>query len=301
MKNLLIASNEIFFHHGSGEDETKIIQIGFELGGVHTSQPGLDHGNFIDYDFYCAFSVRDDVIKMIKKIPLSKPCFLFPMIEDYDFFYEKIETLRSQKNIYLIARTHQELTLFSRFVGKDKSLLMPAWFLVPFISKASVGASPIAIENKKYGLAMIGSDRAGGVRRYCEKMRTLNADVVIYCDNIEATSDYLRDYENVICRSRCDYGTEEWYRSISNCMNFYEPNARLTSSVLECLWNGKLVFSDKFNDINKYFNGVNLILDLEKLHSLEMESNLVRNCKEEIYKFHANFQIDKIVDRVKKG
>ena len=78
MKILMITSRESTIVHGSGEVESYILKLGFQLLGHKCDFIGVESLDFKNYDAYFLFSMRDDVLAYVDHIAKNKYCVIFP-------------------------------------------------------------------------------------------------------------------------------------------------------------------------------------------------------------------------------
>lgn len=296
MRILFVLSREVMFFHGSGEVEAKLLQVGIQLLGHECHIAGLDSGDFFDYDAYFLFSIRRDVIDLLAKVPQHKPCVIIPQVDTLDpTSAEDLEVIgKHLKSLILLARTQEEFERLSKCFPHRNCFLAEGWFLKPFIYEDVIFAEPTE-ETIDYCLCMVSADRDEGIENMAARCLLDDQEFHVVSDRPEEHQQLIFKFQNVALKKRVAYGSFEWYSRLENCSSLYEPNARLTCAVLEALWMGKKVFSPHSEYINSVLDA-KLVFDSFASNELPKKTLCIKKIQQNIYKFHANFVAEKIIN-----
>lgn len=301
MKILFVLSRDVIFFHGSGEVEAKILQVGLQLLGHECHIAGLDSGDFFDYDTYFFFSMRPDVLDMLRKTPQLKSCVVIPQMDDLNAVMVADLNQCSQHldTLAIVGRTHNEFgRLNSLFPGR-RCLLVPAWFLKPFIHEEKL-AIEYSDKHAGYCLSMTSVDRDNGLPRMAATCREVGVRLHVVSDRPDEHRQRLAGIEGVTLLNFETYGSLQWYMRLENCSSLYEPNPRLTTSILEALWMGKTVYSPHAEYINMVLgaNLISVIFDRERQLVQHAPAPNISETKQVIYRYHANFVAESILNSV---
>jgi len=300
---LFVMSREVIFFHGSGETEANTLRTGVQLTGANCDVAGLDSGDFADYESYFLFSLRKDVIDVLTKIDKNKCCVLFPQVENLDRnTCMHIMKLAGHLNkFWIVARTPEEHSLYSEIFGHKKVIYIDGWFLKPFIqSNETNNTIRPDIQTRPFGLAFIALDRDGGLDKFIKENLSNGIDVNVVTDKPREHAKLYDKYENVNFVKLYRYGCENWYLLLKNAEMFFEPNSRLTCSLLESLWLGKKVVSPHYKIINKMLGGE--IVDASICSSSkQIEPISKATIKKMVFSRHANFVAYRILNIIHYG
>lgn len=298
MKVLFVLSRDVMFFHGSGEVEAKLLQLGIQLLGHECHIAGLDSGDFFDYDAYFLFSVRRDVLELFGKIPSKRLCVIIPQVDNMatDTAAELTRNSQCLENLSVLGRSAEEVALLEALLPGRRTLLAEGWFLKPFIHQEK---SPAEYRDKQAGycLCMVSADRDDGVAEIASSLQQGKQWLYVVSDRPQEHGQRLRHFDNVRLEKQMPYGSLEWYMRLENCSSLYEPNPRLTCSVLEALWMGKKVFSPHAECINSVI-GADLVIDSADVSIAHLLPPRRPEVQKIIYRYHANFIAGKIFDSI---
>lgn len=295
MRVLFVLSRDVVFFHGSGEVEAKLLQIGIQLLGHECHIAGLDSRDFYDYDVYFLFSVRRDVLEILGKIPKQRHCVIIPQVDlmAADTAVEIKSNSKHLENLFLLGRTAQEVGLLRGLFPGRRTLLTEGWFLKPFIhqEKSYVEYSD---GEAGYCLSMMSADRDTGLAEMASIFQHSGQRLYVVSDRIDQIGQRLKNFDHVRLEKQVPYGSLEWYMRLENCYSLFEPNPRLTCTVLEALWMGKRVLSPHAVYINSII-GADLVI-----HSVDQAvgqslATYQHKTQKIIYRYHANFVACKIL------
>lgn len=298
MNVLFILSRDAMFFHGSGEVEAMLLQRGVQLLGHECHFAGLGSREFSEYDAYFIFSVRDDVLELIRKIPQQKPCVFVPQIDDLnsDIAAEVDRCSRHLENLSLIGRDANEICRLRGFFPNRLCFQAEAWFLKPFIYEEK-----LQVEYKDnqlgYCLCMVSADRDDGLEALAAKFLQGGKRLYVVSDRPSEHLQRMGRFSNVAVLKRVAYGSLEWYMRLENCTSLFEPNAWLTSSVLEALWMGKRVLSPNADHINSLI-GADLVFKYSDSSTVESPVPSLYEVRRKIYNYHSNFMAKKILNAI---
>ena len=254
MRILVIPSSDVSFSHGSGEVELLQLQLGFKLLGNQCDIVGPESDDFHEYDLYLFFSLKDDVLKNIEHMGLKKKAILFPQIDSLSLAQSNTVKLLLHKyeNLFVHARNKQELSAYSQLVSNDKVLFISGWFVKPFIHTPYLENIAEKYETvNKFVLAFIGYGREGDLIYLSKMCSKLGMDLIVATDFIDDQKEKYSSCGNIKFINKHKYGSYSWYKLLSKCSVFYEPNNRITCSLLEALWLKKTVVSQHYAALNE--------------------------------------------------
>jgi hypothetical protein len=159
---------------------------------------------------------------------------------------ERLKPIIGRENTIIVCKTPNELDAL-RALGVDNLLFEPGFFMEPQAFSSS-RFDEFLIE-RPYFLSFCNKGRIDGLLEFIS-----NVDfpflLVVHPGDIEYFQKITLGMD-VYVMPTIPYGSEFWYRSLSGCMAFYEPNPHLTTSVLEALFLKKEVYSVHAKKINQ--------------------------------------------------
>ena len=287
MKILFILSRDVMFFHGSGEVETKLLQIGFQLLGHECHVAGLDSGDFSEYDLYCLFSIRDDVLTLLDSIPAQRSCLIVPQVDSLEQSQaERIARHASHlRQMAVLSRSAEERQHLGALDPGLAVVHVDGWFLKPFVRDALSLVDEPAVRTG-YWLAMVSPDRDAGLLEFARRVSDREQELLILSDRPSEHRARFGDLANVRFERRRAYGSRPWFSALDGCRGLYEPNPRLTCSVLEALWMGKAVVSPHASALNAAL-GRPLVASAESVEPAQAVP--VETPRADLYSYHANF------------
>ena len=275
---LFITSSAIAVEHGSGETEALLLQIGFKMVGVKCDEVGLESDDILQYESYCAFSLRPDVLRIISSLPREKTVYLFPFC-DFPIEVSEQESIKVlPENVVVVSRSRAETKQLVNAIGEKRVEEIPGWFLPPFVSKSGLSL-PDSDNRVPYVLALVNSSRVCGLKEFAK----LALESGISCRVVADDPSITEKVPDVVAMRQVTYGSPLWYGLLQNALAFYEPNPRTTSSLLEAAWLGKTVYSPNADLINntlncnltRHINAATLTTEFERI--LAGEENLFQS------------------------
>jgi len=279
---LIGASQNIYFHHDSGEVEISLLKLGFSLLGIQCDYAGIESDDFNSYDLFLAFSLKPDILNIVSKISPGKNCIIFPQTEDYSSL--NINSLQQLSNVgtnfYIQTRNEFENSFYASNT-QINVLYIPGWFNKPFIWNGIDSKSVYLEFNKKYGLAFLGQVNLNEIYSINSESIKYNYGMILVTNN---QMELISNQKNIIFKKKVKYGSQEWFEYLNQCSYFFEPNDRLTCSLLEALWLGKDIISPHAETLNKML-GYEIIFS--SIGSMLAKSDRKINTKKYIVKYEA--------------
>lgn len=280
---LLIYPSSILHTLESGEDEIKCIKIGLELLGCKCDIIGLFSEDINSYDFVFIFSTSPILMDELEFLS-KQVVVLFPLTELYDenlgLYVENWK--KKVKKLYIVTRNFRENTFYSDFIEESKLIFYKSFFIKPF--SVDFDEEQIYIKSP-YALVFSNYARIEHSQfdKFVNDLNIFKLKVLFFSINNNTI-----EKENVLNYKRIKHCSKTWYQILSNASYFYEPNDRITSSILEALWLGIKVISPHAEILNELL-GLNAIFkDLE-------EANTVNKIVDR--KYLNSFQVQNVVKR----
>lgn len=275
----------------SGEIEARVLLWGFQLAGHKADTYGIESEDLQCYDLYCVFTLDNESKKFINKLPSNSKVIIFPNIDELSNDNLDGFGLEIRSGVKFASKSRNELKQFERVLAKDRLLNCKQWFLAPF----QFHKSPELFSNSYDLLIMAEFERLGAAVELVDLFGSSDRTTLILTNSKEsiAFGNSLSNSKGLTIKPRLRFGSADWYKYLTSVEYFYEPNNRVTSSLLERLWCSKTVIVNK---------GSNVLEDLSMpLNQEAYDENFIvlnKSEKKYLYKYHVDVVVRNLIEEV---
>ncbi len=244
---LFIHPNQSLINPGSGEIEARCLRYGFQLAGYQTDVLSIESSRLNDYDLFVVFVSSFDSLETVYHLPEGANVIVVSYAENPRSLPVTLLSRLQDKKLKYYARSLAEYASLVELFGSDTVIQGRQWFLRPFvhIDKDSQTAGNSEASGPRI-LVMAEPDRAEGF----DILERHGFAIDVYSEHEK--KDWIRYHpclgsSHISFHKRLLYGSNRWYSKLNSSHAMFEPNRRMTASVLEKLWLGGNVILHKDN------------------------------------------------------
>ncbi|MYM62862.1 hypothetical protein [Pseudomaricurvus sp. HS19] len=245
---LFVHPSRSIVNPGSGEIEARALLHGFRLAGYKTDVLSFESSSVVDYDLFIFFTCTPEVVSFLRSLPEGSKSIVIPFLDDFcNFPVDELKSIKSTQ-IYFYSRSREEDSSLTAIFGGQAVISGCQWFIYPF---EYLGEEDEPVERHDMDiqlLVMAEPERSQNIKLL---LHELDSRATIFSNAELKRWDELLGRDLSLCDigRRLSHGSSDWYSSLKSSKYLYEPNLRITSSLLEKLWLGGAVILHKENPV----------------------------------------------------